>query len=158
MTGSGTGAIRLSSTTGTPELGDGAGTDLSLQTTSGTAAALDIASSNLVTVDSAGTDTISATGGPALDIRNSNGSAYMFDSVSSTGSAAPGTGDWIDLNSNLQTPVVIDAGTISGAAGIAVDIAGGPTGPGGDVTYAGAISEAPGESVRTTTWTAGARR
>ena len=64
VTGSGTGAIRLSSTTGQPVLGDGAGTDLSLQTTSGATAALDIASSNTVTVDSAGTDTISATGGP----------------------------------------------------------------------------------------------
>ena len=35
VTGSGTGAIRLSSTTGQPVLGDGSGTDLSLQTTSG---------------------------------------------------------------------------------------------------------------------------
>ena len=51
VTGSGTGAIRLSSVTGQPVLGDGAGTDLSLQTTSGATAALDVASSNTVTVD-----------------------------------------------------------------------------------------------------------
>ena len=106
VTGSGTGAIRLSSTTGQPVLGDGSGTDLSLQTTSGATAALDIASSNTVTVDSAGTDTISATGGPAADIRNSNGSQFFFDSASSTNSA----GDGVNLDTNLTAPVVINGG------------------------------------------------
>ena len=145
VTGSGTGAIRLSSTTGQPVLGDGAGTDLSLQTTSGATAALDIASSNTVTVDSAGTDTISATGGPAADIRNSNGSQFFFDSASSTNSA----GDGINLDTNLTAPVVINAGTISGAAGIAFDVNGGGVG-GGGVVYDGAINDGPGQSVEVT--------
>ena len=145
VTGSGTGAIRLSSATGQPVLGDGSGTDLSLQTTSGATAALDIASSNTVTVDSAGTDTISATGGPALDIRNSNGSQYFFDSASSTNSA----GDGVNLDTNLTAPVVINAGTIAGAAGIAFDVNGGGVG-GGGVVYDGAINDGPGESVEVT--------
>ena len=145
VTGSGTGAIRLSSTTGQPVLGDGAGTDLSLQTTSGATAALDIASSNTVTVDSAGTDTISATGGPAMDIRNSNGSQYFFDSASSTNSA----GDGVNLDTNLTAPVVINAGTIAGAAGIAFDVNGGGVG-GGGVVYDGAINDGPGQSVEVT--------
>ncbi len=145
VTGSGTGAIRLSNTTGLPVLGDGAGTDLSLQTTSGATAALDIASSNTVTVDSAGSDTVSATGGPALDIRNSNGSQFFFDSASSTSS----TGDGINLDTNLTAPVIINAGTIAGAAGIAVDVNGGGVG-GGDVAYAGAINDGPGQSVEVT--------
>ena len=145
VTGSGTGAIRLSSTTGLPVLGDGSGTDLSLQTTSGATAALDIASSNTVTVDSAGTDTISATGGPAMDIRNSNGSQFFFDSASSTNSA----GDGVNLDTNLTAPVVINAGTISGAAGIAFDVNGGGVG-GGGVVYDGAINDGSGQSVEVT--------
>ena len=145
VTGSGTGAIRLSSVSGQPVLGDGLGTDLSLQTTSGATAALDIASSNTVTVDSAGTDTISATGGPAADIRNSNGSQFFFDSASSTNSA----GDGINLDTNLTAPVVINAGTIAGAAGIAFDVNGGGVG-GGGVVYAGVISDGPGQSVEVT--------
>jgi VCBS repeat-containing protein len=145
VTGSGTGAIRLNSTTGQPVLGDGAGTDLSLQTTSGATAALDIASSNTVSVDSAGTDTISATGGPAVDIRNSNGSQYMFDSVSSTNSA----GDGINLDTNLSAPVVINAGSISGAAGIAFDVNGGGV-SGGSVVYDGTINDGSGQSVEVT--------
>jgi len=150
VTGSGTGAIRLNSTTGTPTLGDGSGTDLSLQTTSGATAALDIASSNTVTVDSAGTDTISATGGPAVDIRNSNGSTFTFDSVSSTNSA----GDGINLDTNLSSPFTGNAGAISGAAGIAADVNGG--GAAGDVTYAGAINDGSGQSVEVTGRTGGA--
>ncbi len=145
VTGSGTGAIRLSSTTGQPVLGDGSGTDLSLQTTSGATAALDVASSNTVTVDSAGTDTISATGGPAADIRNSNGSQFFFDSASSTNSA----GDGVNLDTNLTAPVVINGGTIAGATGIAFDVNGGGVG-GGGVVYDGAINDGPGQSVEVT--------
>ncbi|MDP1850498.1 MAG: Ig-like domain-containing protein [Solirubrobacteraceae bacterium] len=137
VTGSGTGAIRLSSTTGSPVFGDGAGTDLSLQTTSGATAALDIASSNNVRVNG-GTATISATGGPAVDIRNSNGSLYGFDSVSSTNSA----GDGINLDTNLATPFTAITGAISGAAGIGVDVNGG--GVGGDVSHGGAINDGSG--------------
>ena len=141
VTASGSGAIRLSNTTGSPVLGDGAGTDLSLQTTSGTTAALDISISPTVTVDSAGTDTISATGGPAADIRNSNGSQFFFDSASSTNSAGAAP-DGINLDTNASTPFTATTGTISGAAGIAVDVNGG--GVGGDVNYGGAINDGPG--------------
>jgi hypothetical protein len=145
VVGSGTGAIRLNVTTGSPVLGDGAGTDLSLQTTSGATAALDIASSNTVTVNAGGSDTISATGGPAVDIRNSNGSSYDFDSVSSTNSA----GDGVNLDTNLTTPFTAGAGSIGGAAGIAFDLNGGGVG-GGNVSYAGSINDGPGQSVEVT--------
>jgi hypothetical protein len=145
VAGSGTGAIRLSNTTGTPALGDGAGTDLSLQTTSGATAALDIASSNTVTVDTAGTDTISATGGPAVDIRNSNGSSYFFDSVSSANS----TGDGINFDTNLSTTFLGNAGAIGGAAGIAVDVNGGGAGA-ANFVYNGAINDGTGQSVEVT--------
>jgi VCBS repeat-containing protein len=146
VAGSGTGAIRLNNTSGQPELGDGAGTDLSLQTTSGATAALDIASSNQVFVNTAGTDTISATGGPAVDIRNSNGSSYFFDSVSSTNSA----NDGINLDTNLSTAFVGSAGAIGGAAGIAVDVNGGGAGGTANVIYNGAINDGPGQSVEVT--------
>ena len=145
VTGSGTGAIRLASNDGQPVLGDGAGTDLSLQTTSGSTAALDIPSTDTVTVDAAGTDTISATGGPAVNITNSNGSEFFFDSAISTNS----TGDGINLNHNIKAPVVIDAGAISGAAGIAFDVEG-EGDNGGDVVYGGAINDGPGQSVEVT--------
>ena len=151
VTGSGTGAVRLSSTTGSPDLGDGAGTDLSLQTTSGSTPALDISSSPTVDVDSAGTDAISATGGPAVDIRNSNGSSFVFDSVSSTNSA----GDGINLDTNLTSPFTANAGAISGAAGIAVDVNAGGAG-GGGVTYAGALNDGSGQTAEITNRDGGA--
>jgi VCBS repeat-containing protein len=140
VTGSGTGAIRLSNTTGTVLLGDDAGTDLSLQTTSGATAALDIASSNSVGVGTAGTDTISATGGPAVDIRNSNGSSFFFDSVSSTGS----TTDGINFDTNLGTTFLGSAGAISGAGGIGVDINGGGAAGPANFIFNGSINDGPG--------------
>ena len=79
--------------------------------------------------------------GPRSDIRNSNGSQFFFDSASSTNSA----GDGINLDTNLTAPVVINAGTIAGAAGIAFDVNGGGVG-GGGVTYAGAINDGSGRS------------
>ncbi|MFC7503971.1 beta strand repeat-containing protein [Nocardioides sp. GCM10030258] len=147
VTGSSSGGVRLSSTTGAPRLGDGVGTDLSLQTTSGAAAALDIASTDNVMVDAAGTDAISATGGPALDIRNSNGSSYTFDTVNSTNSA----NDGINLDTNLVSPVDANAGAISGAAGIAVDVNGGAA----VVNFAGAVNDGFGQSVEVTGRTGG---
>ncbi len=98
-----------------------------------------------MTVDCAGTDTISATGGPAADIRNSNGSQFFFDSASSTNSA----GDGINLDTNLTAPFVINGGTIAGAAGIAFDVNGGGVG-GGGVVYDGAINDGSGQSVEVT--------
>jgi hypothetical protein len=149
VTGSGTGAIRLNNNTGSTTLGDGAGTDLSLQTTSGSTAALDVFGGGTVKVDDAGTDAISATGGPAVDIRNTNGSSFAFDTVSSTNSA----NDGINLDTNLSTPFTAAGGAISGASGIAVDINGG--GAGGTVSYAGAINDGSGQAAEITGRTGG---
>ncbi len=149
VTASGSGAIRLINTSGQPELGDGAGTDLSLETTTGATPALEIASSSGVTVDTGGVDTISATGGPAVNIRNSFGSAFAFDSVSSTSSADDG----IHLDTNLGTPFTAAIGSISGAAGEAVDVNGG--GLNGDVTYGGQINDGSGSSAEITGRTGG---
>ena len=80
-----------------------------------------------------------------MDIRNSNGSQFFFDSASSTNSA----GDGVNLDTNLTAPVVINAGTIAGAAGIAFDVNGGGVG-GGGVVYDGAINDGPGQSVEVT--------
>jgi VCBS repeat-containing protein len=133
VTGSGSGAIRLSNTTGTPTLGDGVGNDLVLQTTSGATAAFEATNAAGVTVDAGGTDTVSATGGPAVDISSSSGSTYSFDSVTSTNSA----GDGINLDSNGATTFSSGSGSaISGAAGIGLDVNQGT----GNVTYNGTIS------------------
>ena len=80
-----------------------------------------------------------------MDIRNSNGSQFFFDSASSTNSA----GDGVNLDTNLTAPVVINGGTIAGAAGIAFDVNGGGVG-GGGVVYDGAINDGPGQSVEVT--------
>ncbi|KRA39091.1 hypothetical protein ASD81_11110 [Nocardioides sp. Root614] len=133
-----TGGVRFNSVSGTPTLGDGVGTDVSLDITSGSTPAFDIASSNTVTVDAAGTDVIVAVGGPAVDIRNSLGSTYGFDSVSSTNSA----GDGINLDTNVGTLFSATGGVISGASGIGLDVNGG--GAAGDVTVNTRIENGPG--------------
>ena len=88
VTGSSTGAVSLTATTGTLNLGDGAGTDLALTTTSGATAALFSTHTGTLTVDAAGTDNVSATGGPALDITGPG--TFDFDDVDSTNSSTDG--------------------------------------------------------------------
>ena len=142
VTGSGTGGVRLSGTTGAVSLGDGAGAELSLETTSGATAALDISNSTEVVTGSAA-GTLSATGGPAADVRNSPSTgALQFASASSTNSA----GDGINLDANQAAVFSAAAGTIAGAAGIAVDVNGGT----GGVSYGGAINDGAGQSAEVT--------
>ena len=147
VTGSGTGGVRLSGTTGAVALGDGIGTDLSLSTTSGATPALDLANATGVTVPDAGTADVSATGGPAVDARNLT-PTLPLDTVSATNSS----GDGINLDTLGTGTFSATGGTVSGAAGIAFDLNGGS----GGVSYAGAIADGTGSAVEVTGRTGGA--
>jgi hypothetical protein len=140
VTGSGTGGVALTSTTGKVDLGDGANTDLSLQTTSGAAPALSLANAAGVTVGGAGTDNLSATGGPALDVAFSStpttGPTLAFDDVDSANSA----GDGINLDSLGNGTFSAVTGDVGGAAGIGFDLNGGS----GAITYPGAFANGSG--------------
>ena len=68
-TNSNAGGVILANTSGTTALGDGAGIDLNLTTTSGASPALEITAGGDVTVNDGGTDNVRATGGPAVDVR-----------------------------------------------------------------------------------------
>lgn len=136
VTGSATGGVRLSNTTGATTLGDGTGTDLALTTTSGVDPALALSNAGVVTVAAAGNDDLSATGGPAVDIVNTAGATLAFDSVSSTNSA----GDGINLDGLGSAAFTATGGAIGGATGIAFDLNGGS----GDVTYPGALNNGTG--------------
>ena len=96
VTGSSTGGVDLTNTTGTTTFGDGAGTDLALTTTSGPASAFRLNSAGTASLPSGGTADVSATGGPAVDITGTSASAgaSRFDDVDSTSS----TGDGINLS------------------------------------------------------------
>ncbi len=128
------GAVSLSGTTGTIALGDDAGTDLSLTTASGAAAAFRLNNAGNVTVGTHGTDNVSAAGGPAVDATGSATSTYAlaFDDTDSSNSSSDGI--------NLDT---FGAGTFSTGSGSAIN---GVTGIGFDlnqgnanVTYDGTI-------------------
>jgi Big-like domain-containing protein len=134
VTGSGTGAVGLTATTGSLTLGDGVGTDLNLTTTSGATAALLSTHTGTLTVNAAGTDDVSATGGPAIDVTNA--ATLDFDAVSSTNSSTDG----INLDSFGAGTFTALSGTIAGATGIAFDLAGGN----GTVTYPGNINNGSG--------------
>ena len=84
VTGSGSGAISMSNTTGSTTFGDGLGTDLSLTTTSGPSAFL-LNNAGNVTVAAAGTSNVSATGGAAVDATGGANGTYnlAFDNVDS---------------------------------------------------------------------------
>jgi hypothetical protein len=129
VAGSSAGGVRLDTTTGTVALGDGTGTDLSLTTTSGSEAALRINSGGTVTVDSAGTDDLHATGGPALDVTGTSGPTLSLDDVDSTNSA----NDGINLDGLGTGTFVATSGDIAGASGISFDLNGGS----GTITYPG---------------------
>ena len=118
---SATGGVSLDGTTGTTLLGDGTGTDLALTTTSGSQAALRLNNAGTVTVDTFGTDNVSATGGPAVDVTGTAGATLVFDAVSSTASADDGI-NLVGLGAGTFSAA---SGTISGAAGIAFDLDGG---------------------------------
>jgi VCBS repeat-containing protein len=133
-TGSNAGGVSLINTTGTTTLGNGAGTDLDLTTTSGTTAALEIVGGN-VSVPGGGTANLNATGGPAADITNTNGS-FDLDTVTSLNSASDGINiDGIGAGSFTAT-----GGSIGGATDRSLDLNGGS----GTVTYPGPLNNGSG--------------
>ncbi|MEO6350362.1 MAG: S-layer homology domain-containing protein, partial [Candidatus Limnocylindrales bacterium] len=141
--------VRLVSNTGTTTLGDGVGTDLNVNTSSGAVAALLINSGGSVNVAAAGTDTVSAIGGPAIAVTNGSGvSELSFESVSSSNSA----GDGISLSGMTTGTFSSVAGSISGAAGTAFVVTGGS----GNITYPGAINDGTGTSISISARTGGA--
>ena len=135
MTGSGSGGVSMSSTTGTTTFGDGVGTDLALTTTSGATPAFGLVERRHVTVAAAGTANVSATGGPAVDVTGTSGASLSFDDVDSSNSANDGVNlDGLGATGTFSA----DANSsIAGAAGIAFDVNGGS----GAVDYNGAIIE-----------------
>ncbi len=138
VTGSGTGGVSLVNTTGTTTLGNGAGTDLDLTTTSGATAALNISNGGTVSVPGGGTANLSATGGPAADITGTSGATFDLDAVSSTNSATDGINiDGIGAGSFTAT-----GGSVSGAAGISFDLNGGS----GTITYPGTFNNGSGST------------
>jgi hypothetical protein len=139
VTGSGTGGVKMSSTTGTTSLGDGSGTDLDLATSSGAAAALNIVNAGTVSVPGGGVANLSATGGPAADIQSTSSPAsagYDLDSVSSSSSSTDG----VNLDTLGAAFFTATGGSIGGESGIGFDLNGGT----GTVTYPGSFSNGSG--------------
>src|SRR5256884_636080 len=115
--------------------GDGTTTGL----TGGLLLLVNGSSAPTINVGSGSTENLSATGGPAVDVRNVNGaSSLAFDAVSSTNSSGAG----INLDSNGAAPFSASSGSISGAAGNAIDINGGS----GNVTYPGTLGNGRGNT------------
>jgi Bacterial Ig domain/Cadherin domain/RTX calcium-binding nonapeptide repeat (4 copies) len=133
--------------------GAGAGTfnftNFTITTTGGTGFLVNTSGAPTINVGSGSTENVSATGGPAVDVRNVNGaSSLAFDAVSSTNSSGAG----INLDSNGATPFSAASGSISGAAGNAIDINGGS----GNVTYPGTLGNGAGNTADITGRTGGA--
>jgi hypothetical protein len=146
--GSSTGGVDVTNATGTIGLGDGTGTDLSLTTTSGATPALRLQNAGTVTVDAAGTDNVSATGGPAVDVTATSGPTIDLDDADSTNSA----GDGVNLDALGSGTFSAGSGsTIGGAAGIGFDLNGGT----GSITFAGALNNGEGSTAEITGRTAG---
>ncbi len=130
-TGSSAGGVSMVGTGGSTTFNG-----LSLTTTSGSTPAFRLSNAGSVTVSSAGTANVSATGGPAIDVSATPGPSLSFDSVSSAGSS----GDAINLNGLGTGTFSATAGTLSGFTGTAFDLAGGS----GAVLYAGSIGNGSG--------------
>jgi cadherin-like protein/Big-like domain-containing protein/cadherin domain-containing protein/hemolysin type calcium-binding protein len=139
VTGSGTGGVSLVNTTGTTTLGDGAGTDLDLTTTSGATAALTVSNGGTVSVPAAGTANLSATGGPAADITGTSGATFSLDAVSSTNSA----NDGINLDGLGTGTFSATSGAVGGEAGIGFDLNAGS----GAITYPATFNNGSGALV-----------
>ena len=137
VTGSGTGGVSMTNTTGTTTFGD-----LALTTTSGATAAFALSNAGTVSVPAAGTANVSATGGPAVDVTGTTVSTLAFDAVSSTNS----TTDGINLAGLGTGTFTAASGTITGAAGIAFDLDGGS----GAITYPGALNNGAGQTAEIT--------
>ena len=139
VTNSASGGIDLNTTTGTVNLGDGSGADLSLTTASGEEAAARVnAHSGALSVDAAGIDDLHASGGAALDITGTAGANLAFDDVDSTTSS----GDGINLDGLGTGTFSATSGDITGAAGISFDLNGGS----GSITYPGTFGNGNGFS------------
>jgi hypothetical protein len=101
-----------------------------------------------VNVAGAGTDNVSATGGPAIDVTGTTTSNLDFDDVDSTNSA----NDGINLAGLGTGTFTATSGDIGGAAGIAFDLDGGS----GTVTYPGNLNNGSGATADITNRTGGA--
>ena len=86
-----------------------------------------------VSIANPGVPSLSSTGAPALDVRNTTLSGFSFAGISSAGSA----GNGVNIDS-VSGSVTAAGGSITAAAGIGVRINGGAS----DVTYPGSISNA----------------
>jgi hypothetical protein len=141
VTNSGDGGVRLLTTTGSgTAFGDGSGTDLDLTTVSGAQPAFGIQTSGTVSVPSAGTSNLHATGGPAADIVSPAAtSTFPFDDVDSTNSA----NDGINLDSLGTGTFSAQTGDIGGESGTGFDINGGS----GAITYPGVFANGTGSLV-----------
>ena len=128
VTGSGTGGVSLTNTTGTTTFGD-----LALTTTSGATAAFALSNAGTVSVPAAGTDERQRDRRPGRRRHRHRRRHLAFDAVSSTNS----TTDGINLAGLGTGTFTAASGTITGAAGIAFDLDGGS----GDVTYPGTIAQ-----------------
>jgi hypothetical protein len=145
--GSGSGGIRLFNLTAgsTTQLGDGSGADLNLVTTSGATAALLMSSGGSVSVPSAGTANISATGGPAIDTSGTTITSLAFDNVSSTNSASNGV-RLTDLGAGTFSAT---GGTISGvvAGFTSFVVSNGAANGTGNISYAGTLGNGAGQAL-----------
>ncbi len=150
VAGSSTGGVDLTNVSAgsSTTFGDGAGSDIDLTTTGGTAFKLQGA--RTTSVPAGGTADVSATNGPAIDISGTGGTgSYSFDHVESTDSA----GDGINLADLGSSTFSTDAtSTITGASGISFDLDGGS----GNVTFPGTFANGPGQTAEVTGRTGGA--
>ena len=149
VTNSATGGVLLSNLSGAINLGDGIGSDLGLTTTSGTTPAFKADSVTGLVVGAAGTDNVSATGGPAVDVVNAAGALLDFDQVQSTNSASDG------VNLDGLTTGSFAAGAtsaVTGAAGQAFDLNGGS----GAVSFQGTLGNGSGGTAEITNRSGGA--
>ena len=141
--------VNLTGNAGGFNLAGGTGTfalsSFSVTTSGGTG--LLATNAGTLSVPSPPTTTIASTGGPAVDIQSTGGSVVL-DSATSTNSP----GDGINLDSNSTGTFSAAAGSITGAAGIDVDINAGN----GDVTYAGTLGNGSGATADITGRTGGA--
>jgi len=145
VSGSASGAVSMTGTTGTTTFGD-----LSLATTAGAPAAFLLNNAGNITVTGAGTATISAPGAAGVDVSNTSGPSLTFDSVS----ASPGTGSAISLAGLGSGTFAAPAGTISGgsgAGGNALSVNGGS----GDVGFGGSVADGAGGTALVTGRTGG---
>jgi Big-like domain-containing protein/cadherin domain-containing protein/hemolysin type calcium-binding protein len=127
VTGSGTGGVSLTNTTGSTAFGN-----LALTTTGGTGFLL--SNAGTVSVPAGGTDNLSATGGPAVDVQATSGATLAFDDVDSTNSS----GDGINLDNAGAFSAA--TGDIGGYSGIGFDLNGGS----GTISYGGNLNNGSG--------------